>query len=272
MRRLSSLLIYAALVLVALAILMPVLWMVSVSFMPSGSANTYPPPWIPRHPTLVHYRELFTRLEIGRHLINSAIVSVSAAVLSVLVTSMAGYALAKLRFRGRQYLTGLLVAGMVVPAQVAMLPLFLLVKWFGLVNTFGGAIIPLAAPIFGIFLVRQYALSIPDALLDAARVDGASEFRIYRSIVLPAIRPVLITLAIFTFVAAWNDFMWPLIVLNDESRYTLPVALATLSGEHAQDAELMMAGAVLTVLPVLAVFFPLQRYYVQGILAGSVKG
>ena len=135
-----------------------------------------------------------------------------------------------------------LALGLVIPVQVSMLPLFLLMKWLGLVNTYWGVIIPGMASIFGIFLIRQYALSIPEDLLDAARVDGASELRIYRSVVLPVIAPILATLAIWTFLATWNDFMWPLIVLSDERRFTLPVALAGLSGEHVQDTELMMAG------------------------------
>jgi multiple sugar transport system permease protein len=128
------------------------------------------------------------------------------------------------------------------------------------------------ASIFGIFLIRQYALGIPDDLLDAARIDGAGEFRIYRSVVLPLLAPILVTLAIFTFLAVWNDFMWPLIILTDDDMYTLPVALANLMGEHAQDVELMMAGSVLTVLPVLVLFLALQRYYIEGVMLGSVKG
>ena len=166
----------------------------------------------------------------------------------------------------------LLLAGMVVPGQVAMLPMFLLLRQMGLINTLFGAMIPVLAPIYGIFLVRQYALSIPDDLLDAARLDGAGELRIFRSIVFPTIAPVLVTLGVFTFLSAWNDFMWPLIVLSDDARYTLPVALANLAGEHVQDVELMMGGAVVTVLPVFVAFLFLQRYYVQGIMAGSVKG
>lgn len=152
-----------------------------------------------------------------------------------------------------------------------MLPLFLLMKSLHLVNTYWGVIIPGMASIFGIFLIRQYALSIPEDLLDAARVDGANELRIYRSVVLPVITPILATLAIWTFLATWNDFMWPLIILSDDRRFTLPVALAALSGEHVQDTELMMAGSVVTVLPVLLAFLILQRYYVAGIMVGSVK-
>jgi multiple sugar transport system permease protein len=165
-----------------------------------------------------------------------------------------------------------LSAGLVLPVQVSMLPLFLLLKNMHLINTYWGVIIPGLASIFGIFLVRQYALSIPDEMLDAARVDGASEGRIFWSIVVPGILPILATLAIWTFLATWNDFMWPLIVLSDESHYTLPVALANLSGEHVQDTELMMAGSVITVVPVMLVFLFLQRYYIQGVMAGSVKG
>jgi multiple sugar transport system permease protein len=184
---------------------------------------------------------------------------------------MAGYALAKLRFAGRDRIFRFLIAGLVVPAQVAMIPLFLLLKKMGLINTYWAVILPASASIFGIFLIRQYALSIPDALLDAARIDGASEWRIFRTIILPLLRPILVTLGVFTFMATWNDFMWPLIALIDGDLRTLPVALANLSGEHVQDTELMMAGSVVTLLPVLVLFILVQRYYVAGIVAGSVK-
>jgi len=191
--------------------------------------------------------------------------------IALLFNSLAGYAFAKLRFRFRAPLFRLLSAALVIPAQVSMLPLFLLVKELGLVNTYAGVIIPGMASVFGIFLIRQYALSIPDSLLDAARVDGAGELRIFVSIVLPVCRPILVTLGIFTFLGTWNDFLWPLVVLSDASMYTLPVALANLVGEHVQDVELMMAGAVVTILPPLLTLLWLQRYYVAGIMAGGVK-
>jgi multiple sugar transport system permease protein len=262
------------LVLVAGALLavLPMVWMVSASFMPAGEASTYPPRLLPSDPTLEHYRALFTRLNLGRYFVNSTVIAGTVTVISLIVNSMAGYAFAKLRFRGREPLFRLLSAGLVVPVQVAMLPLFLIMKQLGLINSYWGVILPTMASIFAIFLIRQYAVSIPDDLLDAARIDGAGELRIYTSIVLPNIVPILATLAIWTFLTTWNDFMWPLIVLSDESHYTLPVALANLMGERALDTELMMAGSVLTVLPVLLVFLFLQRYYVQGIMAGSVKG
>jgi multiple sugar transport system permease protein len=269
--RAGTVVLYVLLVGGAIVALFPMLWMVSASLMPTGMANTFPPRLLPDHPTLVHYRDVFTRLEMGRYLVNSALIAVTVTVVSLVINSMAGYAFAKLRFRGRDRVFRLMSAGLVIPVQVSMLPLFLLMKSLGLINTYWGVVIPSLASIFGIFLIRQYALSIPDDLLDAARIDGASEARIYRTVVVPTIVPILATLAIWTFLTTWNDFMWPLIVLSDERRYTLPVALASLVGEHVQDTELMMAGAVLTVAPVVCLFVFLQRYYVAGIMAGGVK-
>ena len=270
--RLHALLVNGALLLLAVISLAPLLWMVSVSFMPTGEAASFPPPLLPSAVTADNYHALFSRTGMGRNFINSLLVAGAITLGSLLVNTLAGYAFAKLRFRGRERMFQLLLAALVVPAQVAMLPLFLLMKQLGLVNTYGGVVIPALASVFGIFLVRQYARSIPDELLEAARIDGAGEWRIFFSIVLPMLKPVLVTLAIFSFMAAWNDFMWPPIVLTDQEHYTLPVALATLSREHIMDVEMMMAGAVVTVIPVLLLFLLLQRYYIQGLLLGSVKG
>lgn len=265
-------LIYAVLLLAVAATLFPLVWMVSVSLMPSAAALSDPPKLWPDSATLEHYRILFSRLELGRYALNSLLLAASVTALSVLVNALAGYAFARLPFAGRDALFRLLLAAMVIPGQVAMLPLFLLLKQLGLINTYAGVIIPGLASIFGIFLVRQYAQSIPQSLLDAARLDGAGELRIFWSLILPLCRPVLITLAVFTFLGSWNDFLWPLIVLTDSRRYTLPVALANLMGEHAMDTELMMAGAVLTVLPAIVLFLAVQRYYIGGLMRGSVKG
>ncbi|CDH46928.1 carbohydrate ABC transporter permease [Candidatus Contendibacter odensensis] len=268
---LPALLLYSLLAVGVALTLLPLLWMVAASLMPTGEANRYPPHLWPSAITLEHYAALFTRLDLGRYLLNSTLLASAVTVISLFINSMAGYAFAKFWFRYRDRLFRGLLAAMVIPAQVAMLPLFLLLKQFGLINTYWGVIIPGMASIFGIFLIRQYLLAIPDSLLDAARMDGAGEFRIYWSLVLPLCRPILVTLAIFTFLGAWNDFMWPLIVLTDSARYTLPVALANLLGEHVQDTELMMAGSVLTVLPVMLLFVALQKYYIAGIMLGSVK-
>jgi multiple sugar transport system permease protein len=211
---------------------------------------------------------LLSRLT-GQSLFSAFLASVTTAI-ALLLNSMA-IRLCQAPVRRRDRLFDVLLAALVIPSQVAMLPLFLMLKQLGVINSYWGVIIPGMASVFGIFLVRQYALSIPDSLLDAARIDGAGEFRIYRSLVLYVCAPILVTLAIFTFMGTWSDFLWPLIVLTDDGMYTLPVALANLAGEHVQDTELMMAGAVLTVLPVLLLFIGLQRYYVAGILSGGVK-
>ena len=267
-----SLLIHSALLVGAVLTLLPLWWMLAASFMPAGEANQYPPRLWPSTVTFSHYAALFTRLELGRYLLNSFLLASTVTLIALFINSLDGYAFAKFRFRYRDRLFQGLLAAMVIPAQVAMLPLFLLLKQLGLINSYWGVVIPGMASIFGIFLIRQYLLAIPDTLLDAARMDGAGEFRIYWSLILPLCRPILVTLAIFTFLGAWNDFMWPLIVLTDSTLYTLPVALANLLGEHVQDTELMMAGSVLTVLPVMLLFVALQRYYLAGILLGGVKG
>jgi multiple sugar transport system permease protein len=262
---------HAALAGLAAATLLPLAWMAAASLMPAGEATQGGFRLWPSAPTLEHYRTLFARLDVARNLANSALLATVVTVLSLAINTAAGYAFAKLRFAGRERLfRGLLVA-MVIPGQVAMLPLFLLLERLGLVNTYAGVIVPGLASIFAIFLVRQYALGVPDSLLDAARVDGAGEARVFFSIALPACRPILVTLAVFTFLGTWNDFLWPLVILSDDRLQTLPVALANLAGEHVQDTELMMAGAVLTVVPVIVLFLALQRQYLAGLLAGALK-
>jgi multiple sugar transport system permease protein len=271
-RPLASLVVNLVLALVALLTLFPLAWMVCASFMAPGEASTFPPPMLPRSATLANYRLLFAEHGIVRQAANSLFIALLATALSLLFNVSAGYAFAKLRFAGRDRVFRVLVAALIIPAQVTMMPLFLMLKEMGLVNTYAGALVPWLASVMGIFLVRQYALSIPDELLEAARIDGAGELRIFTIVVLPVLKPIVVTLAVLTFLGSWNDFMWPLIVLTDHGVQTLPVALAALSREHVQDVELMMAGAVITVLPVLILFLALQRYYVQGLLVGSVKG
>ncbi len=270
-RAAAAVALHAGLLALAAATLLPLLWMVSASLMPAGEASAVPPRLWPSAPTLEHYRALFARLNLARAFGNSALVATAATAIALVVNAAAGYAFAKLRFPGRDRLFRVLLAALVIPAQVAMLPLFLLLRQLHGVDTYWGVVIPGMASVFGIFLVRQYALSIPDSVLDAARIDGAGELRIFRTLVPVLCAPILVTLGLFTFMGTWNDFLWPLIVLADRDRYTLPVALANLAGEHVQDTELMMAGAVLTVLPVVLLFVFLQRWYVAGITAGGVK-
>lgn len=270
----------AAALLTALTI-MPLGYMVVVSFMPRGESTTLPTPLWPSRWSIENYHELLMRRQfdgawfdyrIVPALMNSLGVAAISTLLGLLLTVPAGYAFAKLRFRGRERLLRLLIASLVVPGQVAMLPLFLILKELGLVNSYAGVILPSLAGIFAILFVRQATLAIPDEMIDAARIDGASEARIFVSIVLPLLTPIVVTLALFLFLGSWNDFLWPLIVLADQHLYTLPVAVAAIAREHAADGELMMAAAVVTTMPVLLLFLALQRYYLTGLLGGSIKG
>ena len=266
----------------ALATAVPLLWMVNVSLMPKGAAASFPPPFWPAHPTLGNYRELLfahpganggsTSYHILPAIMNSAALATMATLLGLMLTVPAGYAFAKLHFGGRARLLQALLALAVVPAQVAMLPLFLMLKWVGLVNSYAGVLAPGLAGVYGVLFVRQATLAIPDEMLDAARMDGASEWRIFRHVVLPLLKPIVVTLALFTFLASWSDFLWPLIAITDQRLYTLPVALAAISREHGGDTELMMAGAMITTAPVLLLFLGLQRYYFSGVLGGGIKG
>lgn len=268
MRALRVALWNAALALAAALTLLPLVWMVAASLVPSGASQDL---FAARSVTLAHYATLFARLDLARSVANSAGLAATVTVLSLAINTLAGYAFAKLRFAGRDRIFRALLATLVIPGQLGMLPLFLLLRELGLVNTYAGVVIPGLASVFGIFLVRQYALGIPQSLLDAARVDGAGELRLFVSVVLPLLRPILVTLAIFTFLGTWNDFLWPLVVLTDDRLYTLPVALANLMGEHVQDVELVMAGAVVTIAPVVVLFAALQRFYLQGIVTSGLR-
>ncbi|WP_077036142.1 carbohydrate ABC transporter permease [Pelomonas sp. KK5] len=267
----KSIAVNVVLALAALLAISPLLWMVSVSLMRPGEASNYPPPLLPAEPSLARYTELLKTGGFGRAFLTSLGLASAVTIISTLLNALAGYGFAKLQFAGRDRLFALLLGALVIPGQVGMLPLFLMLKGLGLVNTWAGVIVPSMASIFGIFLVRQYALGLPGELIEAGRLDGASEWRIFVSIVLPLMKPVLVTLAVLTFLGNWNDFMWPLIVLTDGRLYTLPIALAALAREHVVDVEMMMAGAVITVAPVLLLFLALQRYYMQGLLMGGVK-
>lgn len=259
----------------------PLAYMVIVSFMPRGESSTLPTPLWPSRWSGENYYELLVRrfvdgawfdYRIVPALLNSLGIAALSTILGLLLTVPAGYAFAKLRFRGRERLLQLLIAALVVPGQIAMLPLFLIFREMGLVNSYAGVILPGLAGIFAVLFVRQATLAIPDEMIDAARIDGAGEIRIFVAIVLPLLTPIVVTLALFLFLGSWNDFLWPLIVLTDQHRYTLPVAVAAIAREHAADGELMMAAAVVTTTPVLLLFLALQRYYLTGLLGGSIKG
>ncbi len=268
----SPILLYALATLCLIITMTPFIWMFLSSIKPESEILKMPPAWIPWPLTLEHYEALFARGNFARSLFNSVIVAVSATVAALLVNSMAAYAFAKHRFPLRDKLFTLLLATMMIPGQVTMMPVFILLKELGLLNSYVGLVLPGAASVFAIFLLRQYMMSIPDSLIEAARIDGCSEFRIFWNIMIPLSMPAIATLTIFTFMGAWNEFLWALIIMLDEAKYTLPVALAALSGgEYGTQWGLLMAGSVVTIIPVLLVFLAMQRHYIEGIAVTGVK-
>ena len=250
----------------------PFLWMLLGSFRPDRELKQVPPAWLPEDWTVQNYRTLFTELDFPTYFVNSVVVATAVTLGNLVFCSMLGYALAKLTFRGSRIVFLLVMGALMIPATVTIVPLFVLVSNLGMVNSYPGLIFPFVAAPFGVFLMRQFIQSLPDELIHAARVDGASEFRIFRSIILPLCKPALATLGILTFLASWNNFLWPLIVAQTEDRYTLPVALAIYSiGENRSDYGLLMAGSVAVIVPVLAVFLALQKHFVRGIAMTGIK-
>ena len=250
----------------------PFLWMLLGSFRPDRELKQVPPSWLPQDPTLDNYRTLFTELDFPTFFFNSAVVAIAITLGNLVFCSMLGYALAKLNFPGKRVIFALVLGTLMVPGLVTLVPLFVLVSNLGMVNSLPGLIFPFLAGPFGVFLMRQFIQSLPDELIQAARIDGAGEWRIFLSIILPLCKPALATLGILTFLTSWNNFLWPLVVAQSEEKYTLPVALAIYSrGENSSNYGLLMAGSVAIIIPVLAVFLILQRHFVQGIAMTGIK-
>jgi multiple sugar transport system permease protein len=253
-------------------VVIPFVWMVLSSFKPEREVMTVPPTWWPQAPTTDNYDQLFTKLDFPTYFANSAIVAVATAVGNMVFCSMLGYALAKLQFPGKRLVFVLVLGTLMVPGVVTFIPLFVLTTNLGLTNSLPGMFLPYLAGPFGVFLMRQYILGLPDELIQAARVDGASELRIFFSIILPLCGPAVATLGILTFLTSWNNFLWPLVVATDESKFTLPVALALFAvGQNATKYGLLLAGSVVVVLPVLLVFLFLQRRIIQGVAMTGIK-
>lgn len=269
--------LYAVLVLSALLMVGPFLWALSTSFKTASDVFASPPEWIPDPPTLDNYRDVFLKLPFLRFLLNSVVVAVSVVLLNVVFGTAAAYAFAKLRFPGRDAIFFALLLTLMVPFQTNLIPLYkIMVELHELspligADTYFGLIAPSAIQVFGIFLMRQFLRSIPDELLESARVDGASEFRILRSIVFPLAAPGMATLAIFTFLGAWNDLLWPFIVTSSDQMRTLPVGLALLARRNTVDWGETMAGTILAAGPMILVFLILQRRFIEGLTAGAVK-
>ena len=254
----------------ALITAFPFIWMLATSLKPQRESIDFPPSILPQEPTLEFYGRLFTELDFGRYLANTIIV-VLIGFVGLLLMSMAGYAFAKFDFRGRRWLFFVVLATMMIPIQVTMIPTYLILNGMKLTNTLVGIALPTLVSGFSIFLFRQFMSTIPTELLEAARLDGAGEFRTFWQIVLPMSRPILAVQVVLTFISGWNSFLWPLIIASDQKLYTLSVGLALLNQQLAVNPSLQMAAASVMVVPILSVFIIFQRYVIQGFALSGLK-
>ncbi len=264
--------VHAVLFFGSLIMIVPFVWMVSTSFKVPEEVYLIPPRWIPNNPTLSNYIDLFEAMNFGRPFMNTIIVALSITFLSVILSSMAGYGFAKFKFRGKDKLFLIVLGTLMVPGQITMIPVFLMLNQMGLVNTYAGLIFPPIANAFNIFFMRQFIMSLPDELIDAAKMDGANEGFIFFKIILPLTKPALAAITIFTFTGSWNSFLWPLIIAQDESMYTLPVAVSVLGGQYTERIALQMAGACIVIAPLIIVFLVAQKYFIKGIALTGLKG
>ncbi|MBR7742747.1 carbohydrate ABC transporter permease [Phycicoccus sp. BSK3Z-2] len=264
--------LYGVLAVALVAVIAPFVWMVLGSFKTTGELRQSPPTWWPETATLDNYTQLFARLDFGGYFTNSIVVATAVTAGNLVFCSMLGYALAMLDFRGKRALFVVVMTTLMIPGVVTFVPLFVLVANAGLVDTLPGLFLPFLVSPFGVFLMRQFILGLPRDLVDAGRVDGAGELRIYWRIILPLCGPALATLGILTFLGSWNNFLWPLVVAQTEQSYTLPVALALYStGQNSTQYGLLLAGATVVVLPVLVVFMIFQRRFIEGIATTGIK-
>jgi len=270
--RIGRIVAYLVLTAGALVSLVPFIWMVSTSLKPLDQVFVMPPQWIPDPVRWDNYTTLWQDLPMGRMIWNSVKVSVLVVIGQVIVCATSAYAFARLRFPGRELIFGLYLASMMIPGQVTQIPSFMLMRVFGWIDTHYALIIPGLASAFGTFLLRQFLLTIPVELEEAARIDGANYWHIFAHIMLPLSRPALATLGVFTFMGVWNDFMWPLITINSLDKMTLPLGLSFLNSVHSTDWTRLMAGDVIALIPVVVVFLFAQRYFIHGITLTGLKG
>ncbi|CAN5284902.1 carbohydrate ABC transporter permease [soil metagenome] len=269
-RVLGPVVLQIVIVLGAIAMFFPFLWTIITSITP-GASLTQAPALIPTDPTLAAYARLFSDGTFGRVVLNSLGLAVITTLVQLLTSATAAYAFSRLAFRGRSIVFAVYLATMMIPLQVLIVPLFVELKTFGLLNTYLGALLPTFASAFGIFLLRQSVNQVPRELDEAATLDGAGHFRIFAQVILPNIRPALATLTVFAFMGSWNSFLWPLVVLRKPELQTLPVALAGLQGQYTTEWDVVMAGSVISILPMLALYLFAQKYVIQGVANSGIK-
>jgi multiple sugar transport system permease protein len=267
----ATMVTFVVLCVLALMIVFPFIWMLFTSLKPESEIAVFPPQLLPKTWTLANYENVWTRIPFARLFLNSVLFAGSVTAISLLLDSMSAYALARLEFRGRTVVFYVILIALMLPFQVMFVPLFVTVHDLGLLNSFGGLVIPRATNAFGIFMLRQFFLTLPKELDEAARIDGCGEFSIYWRIILPLSGPALATLAIFHFMYNWNDLLWPLLITSSLEMRTLPAGLALFVGSHVVEYGVVMAGAVLALLPLLIAFMFAQRYFIQGIAMTGIK-
>jgi multiple sugar transport system permease protein len=263
--------LYALLIVGAVVMLLPFVWMVSASLKPQADIFRYPNELLPREPTLAAYGAVWERIPFARFFLNSVVFAGGVTVISLFLDSLAAYALARLQFRGREVFFWVVLIVLMVPFQITLIPLFLTVFGLGWLDTFPGLIVPRATNAFGIFMLRQFFLSLPRDFDDAARIDGASEFRIYWQIALPLSLPALATLGVFHYMYNWNDLLWPLIITTTTEMRTLPAGLTLFMGSHVIEHAVLMAGATISLIPLAVAFLLAQRYFVRGVVMSGLK-
>ena len=268
-----TVLMYLLLGGIAIAMLLPLLWMVSTAFKaPTEDIFQFPPQFIPSSPTFENFVAAWESAPFGRYFWNSLVIAIATVVLNLILCSLAAYPLARLNFKGREIIFSLVVATILIPFQIVMIPLYIFAVRLGLLNTYLGAIFPSIASAFGIFLMRQAFQTVPKELEEAARIDGCSELGIWWHIMVPSVRPALVTLALFVFIGSWGDFLWPLLVLDRPEYYTLPLGVNRLAGSFSFNWRLISAGSVISIVPVILVFIAAQRYIVPSETGSGVKG
>ncbi len=270
--KMSKIVLFIIMCFVALFMLVPFFWSFSTSVKTAGEVFEYPPKWIPQSIHWENYSQVWEVAPFGQYLLNSTVVSVMVTILTLLTASLAAYAFARLKFRGRDFIFMLYLGTMMIPSQVTMIPNFIFIKLLGWTDTYTGLILPNVFTALGVFLLRQFFMTIPKEYEDAAKIDGASRFHIYLHVILPLSIPALSTLAVFTFVFQWNNLMWPLIVVNKDIMKTLTLGLASFQGMYSTNWSLLMAAAVMGIIPSFAIFVLGQKYLIKGITFSGIKG
>ena len=271
-RSLSTILFYLICIIIAFIAILPFLWMISTSLKSRGALMSIPIEWIPKNPSFDAYKKLFSKFAFFRTVGNSLFISVTYTVVTLISASMAAFAFAKISFKRADLLLKIFLSTMMIPTQVTIIPLFVVMNRLSLVDTYSSVLLPSIFRPFAMFLLVQQMRTIPDDFLDAASIDGASIFSMYFKVALPLCAPTLATLSVTTFMESWNDYLWPLLMLTSQGKMTLPIALSTINGQYTTEYNVLMAGSLISMIPIVLIYIFAQKYFKNGMMAGGIKG